>query len=42
MTSISARADRRLIRANHKSQRFVLVEVTAPTATVDTPGSALR
>ncbi len=33
MTSISARADRRLIRANHKSQRFVLVEVTAPTAT---------
>ncbi len=33
MTSIIARADRRLIRANHKSQRFVLVELTAPAAT---------
>lgn len=32
MTSISARADRRLIRANHKSKRFVLVELTAPPA----------
>jgi Ca-activated chloride channel family protein len=33
MTSITARADRRLIRANHKSQRFVFVELTAPPAT---------
>ncbi len=35
MTSISARADRRLIRANGKSERFVLVELTAPPATQD-------
>ena len=27
MTSFTARADRRLIRANHQSQRFVLVEL---------------
>lgn len=35
MTSITARADRRLIRANGKSERFVLVELTAPPATQD-------
>lgn len=33
MMSVTVRADRRLIRANHKSQRFVLVELTAPPAT---------
>lgn len=33
MTSITTRADRRLIRANGKSKRFVLVELTAPPAT---------
>lgn len=32
MTRLTARADRRLIRANHRSQRFVLVELTAPLA----------
>ena len=32
MTYLSARTDRRLIRPTHRSQRFVLVEVTAPTA----------
>lgn len=31
--ALTARADRRLIRANHRSQRFVLVGVTAPPAT---------
>ncbi|HET9521049.1 MAG TPA: VWA domain-containing protein, partial [Candidatus Limnocylindrales bacterium] len=31
--AITARADRRLIRANRRSQRFVLVGVTAPPAT---------
>ena len=33
MTSINARADRRLMRANGKSKRFVLVELIAPPAT---------
>jgi Ca-activated chloride channel family protein len=33
MTRLSARADRRLIRPNSRSQRFVLAEVTAPPAT---------
>lgn len=33
MTRLTARADRRLIRTHHRSQRFVLVEVTAPSAT---------
>jgi Ca-activated chloride channel family protein len=33
MTRISARPDRRFIRPNHRSQRFTLVEVTAPPAT---------
>lgn len=32
-TAITARADRRLIRPHRRSQRFVLVEVTAPPAT---------
>jgi Ca-activated chloride channel family protein len=32
MTRLTARADRRLIRPNHRSHRFVLVEVTAPSA----------
>ena len=31
--ALTARADRRLIRANHRSQRFVLVGVTVPPAT---------
>ena len=31
-TAITARADRRLVRARHRSQRFVLVSVTAPPA----------
>jgi Ca-activated chloride channel family protein len=34
MTRLSVRADRRLIRPNHRSQRFVLTEVTAPPATM--------
>ena len=33
MTHLTARADRRFIRPNHRSHRFVLVEVTAPPAT---------
>ena len=33
MTRLTARADRRFIRPNHRSHRFVLVEVTAPPAT---------
>ena len=33
MTHFSARPDRRLIRANSRSHRFTLVEVTAPSAT---------
>lgn len=33
MTSITVRADRRLIRSSARSQRFVLVELTAPPAT---------
>ncbi len=32
-TAITARSDRRLIRPHHRSQRFVLVQVTAPPAT---------
>lgn len=32
MTALTARADRRLIRPNHRSHRFVLVEVTAPAS----------
>jgi Ca-activated chloride channel family protein len=33
MTRLAARADRRLIRPNHRSHRYVLVELTAPPAT---------
>jgi len=33
MTSLKIRTDRRLIRPNHRSVRFVLAEVTAPPAT---------
>jgi len=33
MTRLTARADRRLIRPNHRSHRFVLIELTAPPAT---------
>jgi Ca-activated chloride channel family protein len=33
MTRLAARADRRLIRLNHRSHRYVLVELTAPPAT---------
>jgi Ca-activated chloride channel family protein len=33
MTRLAARADRRLIRPNHRSRRYVLVELTAPPAT---------
>jgi hypothetical protein len=33
MTRLSARADRRLVRPNHRSHRFVLIELTAPPAT---------
>jgi Ca-activated chloride channel family protein len=33
MTRLTARADRRLIRPNHRSHRYVLVELTAPPAT---------
>ncbi|MGP1675421.1 MAG: vWA domain-containing protein, partial [Candidatus Limnocylindrales bacterium] len=33
MTRLTARADRRLIRPNSRSHRFVLVELTAPPAT---------
>lgn len=33
MTRLTARADRRFIRPNYRSHRFVLVEVTAPAAT---------
>ncbi len=33
MTRLTARADRRLVRPNHRSHRYVLVEVTAPGAT---------
>jgi Ca-activated chloride channel family protein len=33
MTRLTARADRRLIRPNYRSHRFVLVELTAPPAT---------
>lgn len=32
MTRLTARADRRFVRPNHRSHRFVLVEVTAPSA----------
>lgn len=32
MTRLTARADRRLIRPNHRSHRYVLVEITAPEA----------
>jgi Ca-activated chloride channel homolog len=32
MTRLTARADRRLVRTNHRSHRFVLVELTAPPA----------
>jgi Ca-activated chloride channel family protein len=33
MTRLTARADRRLVRPNHRSHRFVLIELTAPPAT---------
>ena len=33
MTRLTARADRRLIRPTDRSHRFVLVELTAPSAT---------
>ena len=33
MTRLTARADRPLIRPNHRSHRFVLIELTAPPAT---------
>jgi Mg-chelatase subunit ChlD len=33
MTRLTARADRRLVRTNRRSQRYVLVELTAPPAT---------
>ena len=32
MTALTARADRRLIRPDRRSERFVLVELTAPPA----------
>jgi Ca-activated chloride channel family protein len=32
MTTLSARSDRRFIRSTHRSERFVLVELEAPTA----------
>jgi Ca-activated chloride channel family protein len=37
--TLRARSDRRLIRATHRSERFVLVEVTAPQAPPPEPGA---